>query len=78
MSAISLRLPNSIHSRVKHLAKDDGVSVNQFITVALTEKLSVMNAKEYFEEKAKRGTRDTFDKILSKVPKRAPLEFDKK
>jgi predicted HicB family RNase H-like nuclease len=36
MSAISLRLPNSIHSRVKNLAKFDGVSVNQFITVALT------------------------------------------
>lgn len=53
MSAISLRLPNSIHARVKHLAKDDGVSVNQFITVALTEKLSVLNAAEYFAKKAK-------------------------
>jgi len=78
MSAISLRLPNSIHSRVRHLAKDDGVSVNQFITVALTEKLSVMNAAEYFEEKANKGSRDKFDRILSKVPKRAPLEYDKK
>jgi hypothetical protein len=47
MSAISLRLPNSIHARVRNLAKYDGVSVNQFITVALTEKLSVMNAAEY-------------------------------
>jgi hypothetical protein len=78
MSAISLRLPNSIHSRVKYLAKDDGVSVNQFITVALTEKLSVMNAAEYFEERAKNGSRDKFDRVLSKVSKREPLEFDKK
>lgn len=78
MSAISLRLPNSIHTRVKHLAKDDGVSVNQFITVALTEKLSVMNATEYFEERSKKGSREKFDRILSKVSKREPLEFDKK
>jgi hypothetical protein len=78
MSAISLRLPNSIHSRVRHLAKYDGVSVNQFITIALTEKLSVMNATEYFEEKAKKGSRDKFGKILAKVPKRTPLEYDKK
>jgi hypothetical protein len=78
MSVISLRLPNSIHSRVKYLAKDDGVSVNQFITVALTEKLSVMNAAEYFEERTKNGSRDKFDRVLSKVSKREPLEFDKK
>jgi len=78
MSAISLRLPNSIHTRVKDLAKDDGVSVNQFITVALTEKLSVMNAAEYFEQKAEKGSREKFDRVLSKVSKREPLEYDKK
>ena len=77
MSAISLRLPNSIHSRVKDLAKDDGVSVNQFITVALTEKLSVMNATEYFEQKAEKGSREKFERVLSKVSKREPLEYDK-
>jgi hypothetical protein len=78
MSAISLRLPNSIHARVRNLAKYDGVSVNQFITVALTEKLSVMNAAEYFEEKAKKGSREKYDKVLSKVSKREPFEYDKK
>lgn len=78
MSALSLRLPNSIHARVKHLAKDDGVSVNQFITVALTEKLSVMNAAEYFAEKAKKGSREKYDRVLLKVSKREPLEYDKK
>ena len=78
MRAISLRLPNSIHARVKHLAKDDGVSVNQFITVALTEKLSVMNAAEYFAEKAKKGSREKYDRVLLKVSKREPLEYDKK
>jgi hypothetical protein len=78
MSAISLRLPNSIHARVKHLAKDDGVSVNQFITVALTEKLSVMNAAEYFAEKAKKGNREKYDRVLLKVSKREPLEYDNK
>jgi hypothetical protein len=78
MSAISLRLPNSIHARVKHLAKYDGVSVNQFITVALTEKLSVMNAAEYFEEKAKKGSREKYEKVLLKVSKREPIEHDTK
>jgi hypothetical protein len=78
MSAISLRLPKSIHSRVRHLAKDDGVSVNQFITIALTEKLSVMNASEYFEERARKGSREKFERVLAKVSHREPLPFDKK
>jgi hypothetical protein len=37
-----------------------------------------MNAAEYFEEKAKKGNREKYDKVLSKVPKREPLEYDKK
>jgi hypothetical protein len=53
-------------------------TVNQFITVALTEKLSVMNAAEYFAEKAKKGNREKYDRVLLKVSKREPLEYDKK
>jgi hypothetical protein len=37
-----------------------------------------MNAAEYFEEKAKKGSRNNFDKVLSKVSKRKPFEYDKK
>ncbi len=76
MSNISLRLPNSIHSRVKELAKIDGVSINQFIAVALTEKISVMNAADYLEERAKKGKKNKFDNVLKKVSDRAPEEFD--
>jgi hypothetical protein len=76
MSAISLRLPNSIHKRVKTLAKIDGVSVNQFVTVALTEKLSVMNAMDYIAERAGKGSRAKFERVLGKVSKREPLQGD--
>ncbi|MCP4297243.1 MAG: toxin-antitoxin system HicB family antitoxin [Proteobacteria bacterium] len=40
MSTLSLRLPDSLHERVKNLSKVEGVSINQFITLALTEKMS--------------------------------------
>ena len=76
MSALSLRLPNSIHKRVRTLAKTDGVSVNQFITVAVTEKLSVMNALDYIADRAKKGNRDKFEQVLAKVSDREPLETD--
>ena len=76
MSTVSLRLPNSIHNRVKELARQDGVSINQFISIALTEKLSVMNAAEYLEKRAKRASREKFERVMEKVSDRAPDDFD--
>ena len=76
MSTVSLRLPNSIHNRVKELAKLDGVSINQFISVALTEKVSVLNAADYLKERADRGSLEKFRSVLDKVSNREPEEFD--
>ena len=78
MSNVSLRLPHSLHQRAKTLAKQDGVSVNQFITIALSEKLSVMDAMQYVQQRAKRASRDRFDGVLEKVRDRKPLDFDRK
>jgi hypothetical protein len=54
----------------------DGVSINQFISVALTEKLSVMNAIDYLEKRAKRGSRTKFESVLHKVSNRPSEPFD--
>lgn len=77
MSTVSLRLPNSIHNRVKELAKLDGVSINQFISVALTEKVSVLNAVDYLEKRASRGNVEKFRSVLDKVSNREPESFDR-
>ena len=37
MSTMSLRLPESLHRKVRELAEQDGVSINQFVTTALAE-----------------------------------------
>ena len=44
MSAISLRLPNSIHNKVREVAQQEGISINSFIATALAEKLSALLA----------------------------------
>jgi predicted transcriptional regulator len=38
MSALSLRLPDSIHRHIKEFAQKEGISINQFIVTALAEK----------------------------------------
>ena len=43
MSQVTLRLPDSLHKRAKLLAQEDHVSLNTMITVALAEKVSILD-----------------------------------
>ncbi|MBI4836656.1 MAG: toxin-antitoxin system HicB family antitoxin [Candidatus Abawacabacteria bacterium] len=76
MSTISLRLPDSLHNTIRKLAEKDSTSINQFITIALAEKISALMTEDYLKSRAKRGSRDKFDKALSKVSDSSPLDFD--
>ncbi len=67
MSAISLRIPESLHRKVRELARKEGVSINQLIATALAEKIAALTAQEYLEKRASRGSRKAYDKALSRV-----------
>ena len=49
MSNVSLRLPNFLHKEVKEISKEEGISINQFISTALAEKMSALRTQEYLE-----------------------------
>lgn len=76
MSALSLRLPESIHRYIREIAKKEGVSINQFISSAVSEKISALMTEEYLEGRAKRAKKGDFRKILDKVPDRKPIPGD--
>ncbi len=78
MSTISLRLPESLHKRVRELAKKENVSINQLISTALAEKLSALLTLEYLEKRAQRGRRSAFDRALSKVRDTEPEQQDER
>jgi hypothetical protein len=77
MSALSLRLPDSLHNRARVLSKRDRVSINQFVASAVAEKISALETEEYLNERAKRASRKKFEAALSKVPDREPDEHDR-
>jgi hypothetical protein len=77
MSTISLRLPESLHEAARELAEQEHVSINQFITLALAEKISALMTEEYLGERAKRGDRARFDEAMRKVADIEPEEEDK-
>jgi len=77
MSTLSLRIPDSLHERIREIAKRENISINQFVNSAVAEKLSALLTEEYLEERAKRGSRRKFKKALSKVKDVEPEEHDK-
>ena len=76
MSALSLRVPNSVHRHIKEIAQQEGVSINQFISSAISEKISAIMTEEYLEKRAKRANRQEFKNILSQVPSRPAIAGD--
>ena len=77
MSSLSLRLPDSLHSKVRELAERDDVSINQFIATAVAEKAAALLTLEYLEERAGRADAKVFDRLLNRVPDVAPVPGDR-
>jgi uncharacterized protein (DUF1778 family) len=77
MSALSLRLPKTLHEQLKELAQEEGISVNQFVLLAVAEKIATISTIEYLEKRAERGSREKLLEILDKAPDVEPEEFDK-
>jgi predicted transcriptional regulator len=72
MSTLSIRLPNSLHERLREFAAKEGVSINRFIASAALEKLAAISTEEYLEARAKRGSREKFEAALAQVPAETP------
>jgi predicted transcriptional regulator len=67
MSALSVRLPESLHRKLAEVAEREGISINQLINSAVAEKMSALMTEEYLEARAKRGTRRKFANVLAKI-----------
>ncbi len=76
MSTLSLRLPDSLHKKVRELAAKDAISINQFIATAVAEKMSALLTSAYLVERARRGSRAKFERVLAKVRDVPPLPGD--
>ncbi len=77
MSKLSVQLPNSLHTHLQELAKREGVSVEQFISTAVAEKMAALMTESYLAERAKRGSRAKYEEALAQVPDVEPEKYDK-
>jgi hypothetical protein len=72
-STYPLKLPVSIKREAQRLAKEDGVSLNHWISVAVAQKIGAVDtAAEFFKRRGERGSPERLRAFLDRVPDRAP------
>jgi predicted DNA-binding protein len=76
MSTLSIRLPHSLHEKLKASSSKEGISMNQLITLAVAEKLAVLETIDYLEKRAKNASREAFETALQLVPDAVPESGD--
>ncbi len=76
-SNFALRLQPSLMDEVRKVAETEGVAINQFINVAVAEKLSALRTEAYFAERAARADIPRALDILCRTGKgKAPVKGD--
>jgi hypothetical protein len=74
-----LKLPASVKAAATRLAKADGVSLNQFIAVAVAEKVGVLEtAQEFLRRRAGKAKPRDLLKFTRKAGREEPSETDRR
>lgn len=71
-SNVALRLQNSLLQEARRVAETEGVALNQFINVAVAEKLSALRTDEYFRERSQRANIKKAKSILKRAGRGKP------
>lgn len=75
-SMYSLRLPRSLKAAVEKASKEEGTSINQFVVMAVAEKVSAMNTADFFRERGAAADNEAFRRILNRRGGEAPRPGD--
>ncbi|MBV6417207.1 MAG: hypothetical protein CMLOHMNK_01846 [Steroidobacteraceae bacterium] len=78
-STYPLKLPNSIKTAAAALAREEGVSLNQFIAAAVAEKVGVLRtAAEFLRERAGDASPKDLLRYVRAARKAPPLPGDER
>ena len=76
-SNVALRLDASLLEEARRVSEAEGVALNQFINVAVAEKLSALRTEGFFRERGQRGDVARAKRILKRAGRgKAPMPGD--
>ena len=64
------------HRKIRELAEQDNISINQFIATAVAEKAAALLTVEYLAERGRRADPKLVDRMLSRAPDVPPVPGD--
>jgi len=76
MSQITVTVPNWVVRRAEEISRREEIPLDQFVALAMAEKVSSLLAFDYLERRAQRGNLDRFKAALDKVPDVEPDPLD--
>ena len=71
-----LRLPRSLKDAVERISKEEGTSINQFVAMAVAEKVSALETARFFQERKARADFKAFDRIMKRRGGQPPRAGD--
>lgn len=77
MSSIALRIPDSLLSSAKELASAENTTLNQFLAIAIAEKVTSMKTAQFFSDRAAQADPAAALAVLAKVPHSPPEKEDR-
>ena len=77
MKAIQVRLPDHIHEKLKDLAKEEGISLNNFIISYISNEIVRQETRDFFKKAAANFDPKEFAKALGTIPDVPVPESDK-
>jgi len=77
MKAIQVRLPDHIHEKLKNLAKEEGISLNNFIVSSISNEVIRQETRDFFKKTAANFDPKAFAEVLGVIPDAPVPESDK-
>lgn len=77
MSVLTINLPESLAEKLRKTSEKEQVEPEQFVVIAVAEKLANLKSIGYLERRAERAKLEDFEMILNKIPNIEPEDYDK-
>ncbi|MDE0026270.1 MAG: hypothetical protein OXP69_17825 [Spirochaetaceae bacterium] len=77
VSTFPLRLPASLKAAVAAISREEGTSINQFVAMAVAEKVSAMKTADFFSERREDADIEAARRLLRRTGGSPPRPEDR-
>jgi len=77
MTTIEAKIPEPVLKQAEELAEREHISLEQLISLAVTQAVGIWSNESYISLRAKRARREDFLRLLEQVPDVEPPEYDR-